>query len=158
MKHLILATVASSVIAAPAFADETRHASKHEAAGLGSGMVIGAALGGPVGAIIGAAFGAKFGERYNNERTTRLEVESDYEVAKGDIDALGVQLREREQHIAAIQQKMLSCSRSGSTECRSVFSYRRKRTQRRSGAAHGAYSAARRFARWIRRAPGRTCG
>ena len=112
MKHLILATVASSVIAAPAFADETRHASKHEAAGLGSGMVIGAALGGPVGAIIGAAFGAKFGERYNNERTTRLEVESDYEVAKGDIDALGVQLREREQHIAAIQQKMREEERS----------------------------------------------
>jgi outer membrane protein OmpA-like peptidoglycan-associated protein len=104
--------MAASIIATPAFADETGRTNKHEAAGLGSGLAIGAAIGGPVGAILGAALGAKFGDKYHEERTARLESESDYAVAQGDIAELGTQLRTREQRIAQMQQQMREEERS----------------------------------------------
>jgi outer membrane protein OmpA-like peptidoglycan-associated protein len=112
MKNAILVLAATSLIAAPAFAGEAARTNKHEAAGLGSGFAIGAALGGPIGAILGAAAGAVFGNKYHEERTAHIEFESQYELARADVDDLNQQLKGREQRIAAMQQTLLEEQRS----------------------------------------------
>jgi outer membrane protein OmpA-like peptidoglycan-associated protein len=106
MKKLILAAMATSLIGAPAFADAASKTNKHEAAGLGSGLAIGAAVGGPVGAILGAAFGAMLGDRYHDERTARVDLETDMALANADMDELRSQLRGRERRIDEMQQRI----------------------------------------------------
>ena len=112
MKNVILGLLAISLVATPAFARDAEHSNKHEAAGLGSGLAIGAAVGGPVGAIFGAAIGAMFGNKYHDERTGRLEAESDYELAQLDVAELSTQLSGHEQKIAAMQQQILDEERN----------------------------------------------
>ncbi len=107
MKNIILALAATSLVAAPAFAGESARTNKHEAAGLGSGFAIGAAVGGPIGAILGAAAGAVFGNKYHEERTAHLEFESQYELARADVDDLSKQLQGRERRIVEMQQKLM---------------------------------------------------
>lgn len=112
MKHIILALAATSIVATPALADDSVRTNKHEAAGLGSGLAIGAAVGGPIGAIIGAAAGAVFGNKYHEERTAHFEFESQYELARADVDDLSTQLRSREQRIAQMQQTLVDEERN----------------------------------------------
>jgi outer membrane protein OmpA-like peptidoglycan-associated protein len=107
MKHSILAVTAISLVATTAFAGESVRTNKHEAAGLGSGLAIGAAVGGPIGAILGAAAGAMFGNKYHDERAARVEFESQYELARVDVEDLGTQLRGSERRIAEIQQTLI---------------------------------------------------
>lgn len=107
MKNIILALTATSLVAGPAFADDSVRTNRHEAAGLGSGLLIGAAAGGPIGAIIGAALGGLFGDKYHDERTAHLEFESQYELARADIEELSDTLQGREQRIAEMQQTLV---------------------------------------------------
>lgn len=112
MKQILLAAVAMSVVGTPAFADEPSKTNRHEAAGLGSGLAIGAAVGGPVGAIVGAALGALIGDKYHDERTARIEVESEYELARADVETLRTQLRGSEGRIAEMQRTIREEERS----------------------------------------------
>ena len=112
MKHIILALAATSFVATPALADDSVRTNRHEAAGLGSGLAIGAAVGGPIGAIIGAAAGAMFGNKYHEERTAHFEFESQYQLARADVDDLSTQLRSREQRIAQMQQTLVDEERN----------------------------------------------
>jgi outer membrane protein OmpA-like peptidoglycan-associated protein len=112
MKNIILALAATSLVAASAFAGDSTRTNKHEAAGLGSGLAIGAAVGGPIGAIIGAAAGAVFGNKYHEERTAHFEFESQYELARADVEDLSKQLQGREQRIAEMQRTLMEEERN----------------------------------------------
>ena len=87
----IVATLAATLVTAPAYAK----ASREESIGVGTGAAVGAAAGGPVGFIIGAAIGAKLGDNWHrkNERMDGLqgtlqESEATVYELEGDIVAL----------------------------------------------------------------------
>jgi outer membrane protein OmpA-like peptidoglycan-associated protein len=106
-----LTLISTSVIALPAYAQDStktgthQKASKQENIGVVTGLAVGAAAGGPIGAMVGAGVGAWIGDRYHKQEVAKKTLATDLSQSEADRKALSDSVAELNASLTSMRAK-----------------------------------------------------